>query len=88
MRVQAKIQKWGNSLGLRLAGSLRSIPHFEANMLVNIDVTEEGLQIYPAKNKAKKMLSEKQLLADLTPHKAHASEIATLSPKEILDSNN
>ena len=56
MQVQATIQKWGNSLALRLTGQLRTIPHFEENMRVNIEIQEEGIQVRPARDKLKKKL--------------------------------
>ena len=47
MKVQTTIQKWGNSLAIRITGSLRTIPHFTANMPVEIEVNKEGLTIHP-----------------------------------------
>ena len=74
MRIQAKIQKWGNSLALKLTGPWKSIPHFEENMLVDIDVTEEGIQIRPIKRRATRRLpfSEAQLLKGLNAKTVHA----------------
>ena len=42
MKVEAKIQKWGNGLALRVSGIIRDIPHFEEGTLVEVDVTEDG----------------------------------------------
>ncbi|HEV2614565.1 MAG TPA: transcriptional regulator [Gammaproteobacteria bacterium] len=85
MHIQGKILKWGNSLALRLSGSLRDIPHFQANMLVNIDVNENGITVQPAKKSKSPRISpfsEAQLLKGLTPHTAHADALAKLSKKE------
>ena len=37
MKVEAKIQKWGNGLALRVSGVMRDIPHFEAGNIVEVD---------------------------------------------------
>ena len=85
MNVQAKIKKWGNSLALRLSGPMVSIPHFKENMDVDVNITEEGILIKPAINKSKKNLpfSEENLIDGLTPRRAHADEIISLSTKEL-----
>lgn len=69
MKIHAKIQKWGNSLGLRISGSMKTIPHFEENMQVIVDVTEKGIHVYP---KPKKLTARdilpftlEELLADV-----------------------
>ena len=84
MRVQAKIQKWGNSLGLRLSGLMKSIPHFTENMIVSVEVTEEGIEVRPVrKRKSKKTpFTEDQLLKGLNPETAHSEALAVLSSKE------
>ena len=84
MRVQATIQKWGNSLAIRLTGLLRSIPHFEENMVVNIDIDESGIAVHPTKSKFKKLIfKEKDLLKGLTFQKAHADELFQLTLKDM-----
>ena len=85
MRVQAKIKKWGNSLALRLSGPMSAIPHFKANMLVNVEVTEEGIEVHPVvKHKRGKLpFKEADLLKGLTPKKAHADELVYLTDKEL-----
>ncbi len=84
MRMQATIQKWGNSLALRLTGPIKAIPHFEADMLVDIDIEESGITIYPAKKKLKKLpYTEKELLKGLNARTAHADLLAEPSDKEM-----
>ena len=84
MKVQSTIQKWGNSLALRLTGPIRSIPQLEANMIVDIEIAEDCIKIYPAKKQTKKLpFSEKDLLKGLNANSAHADEVANLSDKEI-----
>ncbi|MCX7124751.1 MAG: transcriptional regulator [Gammaproteobacteria bacterium] len=69
MKVHAKIQKWGNSLGLRISGSMKTIPHFEENMNVTVEVSEKGIYVYrePKKLTARDILpfTEEELLADM-----------------------
>ncbi len=76
MRVQAKIQKWGNSLGLRLAGPMKAVPHFKEDMIVDVEVTEKQYR---------KVLSfsEAQLLKELSKKTVHADELALLLRKEF-----
>ena len=85
MRVQAKIQKWGNSLGIRLSGPLKVIPQFKEDMLVDVEVTEAGISIRPSvKMKRKKLpFSEDVLLDGLTVKSSHADELAFITDKEF-----
>lgn len=85
MKVQTTIQKWGNSLAIRITGPLKTIPHFSANMRVEVDVSKSGLVIHPlAKNEKKLLLfSEVQLLKGLTAKKAHADEVVDIHHREF-----
>jgi len=86
MRIQSKIQKWGNSLALRLTGPVRTIPQFEVDMVVNIDIKEDGISIHPVKTTTKKLpFSEKDLLKGLDAKTAHADALTTLTPREFGD---
>ncbi|EFP2749322.1 transcriptional regulator, partial [Salmonella enterica] len=40
MRTQAVLQKWGNSIALRLTGNLKTVPGFEAGDRVDIEINE------------------------------------------------
>ncbi|MCT8341355.1 transcriptional regulator [Photorhabdus kleinii] len=80
MRTQAVLQKWGNSIALRLSGNLKKIPNFEAGDIVNINISEEGLIIQKA---VKKRLTESDLLNDLSAYTAHADELAAPNHKEL-----
>lgn len=88
MKIDAKIQKWGNSLGLRISGAMKTIPKFEENMQVTVDVSEKGIYVYPKPKKltAKDILpfTEEELLADAdeaTKHHYHEL-LFTLLPQE------
>lgn len=79
MKVHAKIQKWGNSLGLRITGPMKTIPGLKENMEVIVDISEKGLHVYP---KPKKLTARdilpytlEELLVGLTPYLAHADEV-------------
>ena len=84
MKVEAKIQKWGNSLALRLTGPVKQIPHFEADMLVLIKVSETGIRVEPIKEPVmKEKFTEEELLKGLTARTAHADEIASINEDEM-----
>ncbi len=86
MKIQTTIQKWGNSLAIRITGPLKSIPHFTENMLVEIDVNKNGLTIHPVIKKRKRhLLKESQLLDGLTAKTAHADEVAIIQSGEFED---
>ncbi|AKH64866.1 MULTISPECIES: hypothetical protein [Photorhabdus] len=80
MRTQAILQKWGNSIALRLSGNLKTIPNFEAGDAVDIEISEQGLVIQKA---VKKRLTESDLLNGLSAYTAHADELATPNDKEL-----
>lgn len=85
MKIQTTVQKWGNSLAIRITGPLRTIPHFTANMPVEIEVSEKGLLIHPVKPEKRKLIlfKEAQLLKGLTPKTAHADEVADIQLGEF-----
>ncbi len=85
MKIQTTIQKWGNSLAVRITGPLKTIPHFSANMPIEIEANESGLTIHPLIPKKRKLLlyKEFQLLKGLTAKKAHADEIADIYHQEF-----
>lgn len=79
MRVQAKIQKWGNGLALRIAGIMRDIPAFEEGTPIEVEVFEDRLEIRKLRSASllKLPFSEAALLKGMTPKTAHADIIAT-----------
>ena len=78
MKVQAKIQKWGNGLAIRIAGLMRDVPHFEEGMQVEVEVSEEGLDVRKLQTVKRLALpfTETALLKGMTPKTAHAEIIA------------
>ena len=71
-----KIQKWGNSLGLRIPKSFAAEAQVEAGSSVDISVEDGGLVVRPMRRK-KYVLSE--LLRRVTSRNIH-DEIATGEP--------
>ncbi len=87
MKIHAKIQKWGNSLGLRISGPLKTIPKFEENMQVTVDVTSGGIYVYPQKKlTARDILpfTLEELLADVDEEtvRRYHDLLPKLLPKE------
>ncbi|HDL8052635.1 TPA: transcriptional regulator [Yersinia enterocolitica] len=80
MRAQATLQKWGNSVALRLSGNLKTIPNFEVGDTVDIDISEQGLVIQKV---VKKPLTEESLLAGLSAYMAHADELTHPTEREL-----
>lgn len=85
MKSQAKIQKWGNSLAIRLTGPVKELLHLEEGMPVELEATESYVKISPAK-KPKKLhflYSESELIQGLDAYKAHADSIPLLTDEEV-----
>lgn len=76
MKVQAKIQKWGNGLAIHIADVMRDVPHLKEGMPIEVEVFEDGLEIRKLKS-ARLVLpfSEAELLKGMTPETAHANII-------------
>lgn len=85
MKIHTTIQKWGNSLAIRITGPLKTIPHFTANMPIEIEVNEQGLTIHSVVPKKRKLLlfNEAQLLKGLTVKNSHADEIVDIHHREF-----
>jgi antitoxin MazE len=83
MRVESKVQKWGNGLAIRIAGVMRDIPHFHEGTLIEVEVTEQGLMIKKLPSPTPVRFTEEQLLADLTPHQAFSDLLAKPLDREF-----
>ncbi len=69
-------------MALRVTGVMGTLPKIKAGGKVVTDVTEEGLLIEPASRKKGRFCfpyTESELLADLTPEKVHADELAIIT---------
>ncbi|EMB7581178.1 transcriptional regulator [Escherichia coli] len=80
MRTQVVLQKWGNSIALRLTGNLKTVPGFSVGDIVNVEISEKGLFV---EKPVRRRLSEAELLVGITPVTAHADEIATPFHEEV-----
>ncbi len=88
MKIETEIKKWGNSLALRVTGIMAALPQFRAGTKVTVDVTEEGMVVKPAireKRPLRLLYTEEELLAEITPEKAHADALAQPAGPEIGD---
>ena len=65
MHINAKVLKWGNSLGIRLSGALRDLTDFKAGTIIDVEIKKDGLFIRKAKKKSILPFSEAILLNDL-----------------------
>jgi len=86
MRIESEIKKWGNSLALRITGAMADLPGFNAGTKIEVEVTKDSLIIKRAvktRRKLKLPYNEKQLIAGLTPEKAHADLLPILTRREI-----
>lgn len=84
MKVSSEIQKWGNGLALRVSGAMREIPGIEVGTPVEIDIREDGfsVKIIPDNKTTPILFDEKELLAGIDAHLAHADERPSLISDE------
>jgi antitoxin MazE len=86
MKIESEIKKWGNSLALRITGVMADLPRFSAGTKVEVEVTKDSLVIKRAVKPRRKLIlpyNEKELIAGLTPKKAHADLLPALIQREI-----
>ena len=82
--VQAKIQRWGNGLGLRVAGLMRDIPHFTPDSAVEVEIFEDGFTVRRVKQARRNLpFSENELLEGLTSDTVQAELLAIPSAVEV-----
>ena len=74
--MKAKIQKWGNSLGIRIPRTVAQETSVESDSVVDITVEDGKILISPEKQKS---LSLRQLLSRVTEANLHV-EIVTSDP--------
>ena len=86
MRVETEIKKWGNSLALRVTGTMAELPRFEAGTRVTVDVDNEGFTVRRAAGSVRSFRfpeSESVLLAGMTAENAHADLLSDLTGREL-----
>ena len=86
MRVETEIKKWGNSLALRVTGTMAELPRFQPGTRVTVDVDSEGFVVRRAVGSLRSFHfpeSESALLEGLTAEKAHADLLADPKGREL-----
>jgi len=86
VRIESEIKKWGNSLALRITGVMADLPRLNEGTKVEVEVTKDSLVIKRAVKARRKLelpYNEKELIAGLTPKKAHADLLPALIQREI-----
>jgi antitoxin MazE len=87
LKLEATIQPWGNSLGLRITRPMCELAGLSRGDRVLVEVTEHGLSVrrMPQRRQFEPPLAEEELLEGMTPYAAHADELRPLLPSEIGD---
>lgn len=84
-RFEGTIQPWGNSLGIRITRPIGQLARLGKGDKVAIEVTDDGLLI--TRKEIEKPISlpytEADLIAGMTPEKAHADEVPSLLDQEL-----
>ena len=68
--MQARIQKWGNSLALRIPKSFAAETQIEQDTLVDVTIQDGKLVVTPIAT----TFTLEQLLAQVTPENVHAEQ--------------
>ncbi len=76
------VQKWGNSLGIRISSLLAKQAKLTAGSTISMAFENDAIVIKKVANDTP-FFTEQALLANLTPHSAHADELAMVSNKEL-----
>lgn len=82
--IHSKIQKWGNSLGIRISGVVRELTNFEADSNITIEIFDNGFTVKKVETQpAPIIFSEEELLEDISAHNAHSDLLAAPSNDEL-----
>jgi antitoxin MazE len=77
--MSSKIQKWGNSLGIRIPKSIMEKTNLGENSEVEIEHKDGAIIIFPAKRK----LSLDELLSQITRDNLHNEDDSIAEGQEI-----
>lgn len=82
-----KVQRWGNSLGLRITRGVSELSGLKAGTEVELEVMDGQLVVRPRQPTRKpwSFPTEDELIAGLTRAQAHADELPELLDSEIGD---
>lgn len=87
MNFEAEIKRWGKGLGLQISDAMAKIPGFSEGTRVRVEASKQGLVVTSMRDEKRQSalpFSEKELLANLTPERAHADERTDQLPEELL----
>jgi antitoxin MazE len=70
--MQARIQKWGNSLAVRIPKTLATEAHLAQETVVELSVAKGKLTIAPVKKRQYKL---EELVANITEENLHKDDI-------------
>ncbi len=84
-KFEGIIQPWGNSLGLRITKAIGELSHLAKGTKVVMEVRDEELVVRPKRRGRRTTLpfTEAELIAGLTPEKAHADELPIALSSEM-----
>ncbi|MDT8439519.1 MAG: hypothetical protein RQ729_10980 [Wenzhouxiangellaceae bacterium] len=82
-RISVRVQKWGNSMGLRITRAVAELAGFERGTAVTIEPVPGGLLI--RRQLPEKAWTEAELLVGLDRHSSHVDELPDLLHSEIPD---
>lgn len=77
--MSAKIQKWGNSLGIRIPKSIIEKANLNENSEVEIENKDGAIIIFPSQKK----LSLDNLLSQITKHNLHSESDDEVEGNEV-----
>ena len=69
IRMQTKIQKWGNSLGLRIPRSFAVEAQVKEGSMVDLSIQDGCLRVRPVRSRRYVL---RELLKEVSPHNLHA----------------
>ncbi|MEL6710158.1 MAG: transcriptional regulator [Pseudomonadota bacterium] len=79
---QKTVQKWGNSLGIRLHSQLARLADITEGTAVSMALENEAIVIKKV-TEVSPYLSEQALLADMTPYTAHTDALIPATAQEL-----
>ena len=86
MRVETEIEKWGNSLALRVTGAMAELPKLEPGTRVTVDIDSDGFTVRRTAGGVRSFRfpeSERALLAGMTAENAHVDLLADPVGREL-----
>lgn len=83
LSIETRIQKWGNSLALRISGAMKDIPLFKENMPVTVEISQDGFTVKKINEPNTPLpFTEAELLESLDSSTAHNELVAPIQSNE------